>query len=72
MKKTYKIEVDCIGCAGKMEQAAAKTEGVANATVNFMTQKLIVEFAQGADPAEVMPRMQKNCKKGAHDCEIFL
>ena len=46
--------------------------GSANATVNFMTQKLIVEFAQGADPAEVMPRMQKNCKKVAHDCEIFL
>lgn len=72
MKKTYKIEVDCVGCAGKMEQAAAKTEGVAAATVNFMTQKLIVEFAEGADPAEVMARVQKNCRKVTGDGEIFL
>ena len=49
MKKTYKIEVDCINCAGKMEQAATKTEGVAAATVNFMTQKMTVEFEEGAD-----------------------
>ncbi len=72
MKKTYKIEVDCINCAGKMEQATAKTEGVAAATVNFMTQKLIVEFAEGADPGEVMARVQKNCKKVTSDGEIFL
>ena len=72
MKKTYKIEVDCIGCAGKMERAAAKTEGVAAATLNFMTQKLIVEFTEGADPAEVMPRVRENCRKASHDCEIYL
>ena len=39
MKKTYKIEVDCANCANLMEDAAKKTAGVANATVNFMTQK---------------------------------
>ena len=72
MKKTYKIEVDCINCAGKMEQAAARTEGVAAATVNFMTQKMIVEFCEGADAAEVMARVQKNCKKVTGDGEIYL
>ena len=72
MKKTYKIEVDCINCAGKMEQAAQKTEGVATATVNFMTQKMIVEFCDGAEPAEVMTRVRKNCKKVTGDGEIFL
>ena len=35
-----------------MEQATKKTEGVADATVNFMTQKMIVEFAEGADPKD--------------------
>ena len=49
MKKTYQIEVDCANCANLMEDAAKKTEGVANATVNFMTQKMIVEFAEGAE-----------------------
>ena len=49
MKKTYKIEVDCANCANLMEDATRKTEGVANATVNFMTQKMSVEFVDGAD-----------------------
>ena len=43
MKKTYAIEVDCANCANLMEEATKKTEGVADATVNFMTQKMIVE-----------------------------
>ena len=46
MKKTYKIEVDCANCANKMEDAAKNTAGVQNATVNFMTQKMIVEFEE--------------------------
>ena len=49
MKKTYKIEVDCANCANLMEDAARKTAGVQSATVNFTTQKMIVEFAEGAD-----------------------
>lgn len=72
MKKTYKIEVDCANCANKMEIAAKKTPGVANAVVNFMMQKLIVEFAEGQDPAAVMQQVVKNCKKVAHDVEIYL
>ena len=47
MKKTYQIEVDCANCANLMEEATKKTEGVQDAVVNFMTQKLIVEFAEG-------------------------
>ena len=54
MKKTYKIEVDCANCANLMEDAAKKTVGVANATVNFMTQKMIVEFEEGKEPKTVM------------------
>ena len=54
MKKTYQIEVDCANCANLMEEAAKKTEGVADATVNFMTQKMIVEFAEGADEKKTM------------------
>ena len=47
MKKTYAIEVDCANCANLMETAAGKVDGVKNATVNFMTQKMIVEFEAG-------------------------
>ena len=72
MKKTYKIEVDCANCANKMEEAAKKTEGVKNATVNFMALKMIVEFDEGAVPADVMKNVLKNCQKVESDCEIYL
>ena len=72
MKKTYKIEVDCANCALKMEDASKKTAGVKDATVSFMTQKMKVEFDEGADVASVMQDVLKNCKKVESDCEIFL
>ena len=72
MKKTYKIEVDCANCANKMEEAAKKTKGVKDATVNFMTLKMIVEFEEGEDPKMVMQEVLANCKKVEDDCEIFL
>ena len=72
MKKTYKIDVDCANCANKMESAAQKTEGVASATVNFMTLKMVVEFADGYEPKAVMEQVRKNCKKVESDCEVFL
>ena len=72
MKKSYKIEVDCANCANLMEEAAGKTEGVASAVVNFMTQKMIVEFAEDADPKQVMKKVLKACKKVEPDCEIEL
>ena len=72
IKKTYKIDVDCANCANKMEQAAKNTDGVKDATVNFMMLKMIVEFEEGADPKKVMKEVQKNCKVVEDDCEIFL
>lgn len=72
MKKTYKIDVDCANCANKMEDAAKNTAGVKNATVNFMTLKMIVEFEDSQEPATVMLQVLKNCKKVEDDCEIFL
>ena len=72
MKKTYKIEVDCANCANKMEEAAKKADGVQNAVVNFMTQKMTVEFAEGADAGAVMKTVLKNCKRVEDDCEIYL
>ncbi len=72
MKKTYAIEVDCANCANLMEEAAGKTEGVASVVVNFMMQKMIVEFAEGAEPKKVMQDVRKACKKVEPDCEIEL
>lgn len=72
MKKTYSIEVDCANCANLMEEATKKTPGVASAVVNFMTQKMIVEFEEGQDAKAVMQEVFKACKKVEPDCEIEL
>ena len=72
MKMTYRNEVDCANCANLMEDAVLKSTGVKHATVNFMTQKMIVEFAAGQDPKTVMQNVLAACKKVEPDCEIFL
>ena len=72
MKKTYKIEADCAYCANLMENAARQTPGVSSAVVNFMTQKITVEFAEGTDYKKVMQEVRGNCKKIDDDLEIYL
>lgn len=72
MKKTYKIDVDCANCTNLMEEAAKKTKGVKDCTVNFMTLKMQVEFEDGAEAKDVMQDVLKACKKVEPDCEIFI
>ena len=49
-----------------------KLDGVNDASVSFMTQKMKVEFAEGADEKTVMQAVVKACKKVEDDCEIYL
>jgi hypothetical protein len=53
-----------------METAAGKVEGVSAAVISFVTQKMKVTFAEGADPAAVMPEVLKACRKVERDVEI--
>ncbi len=71
MTKTYKIDVDCANCANKMEEAAKKTPGVRNASVNFMMLRMTVDFEEGADETAVIKSVRKNCRKVESDCDIF-
>ena len=43
MKKKFKCEIDCASCAAKVQDAILKIDGVKNASVNFMTQKFMLE-----------------------------
>ena len=54
-----------------MEAAANKVDGVKEASVNFMTLKMKVEFEDGADTEAVMKEVLKKCKKVESDCEIY-
>ena len=73
MKKKFILEgLGCANCAAKMEKAINELDGVKEATVNFMTQKMIVEFEDGTEPKAVMNDVLKACKKVEPDCEIEL
>ena len=71
MKKSYKIEVDCANCARKMEDAANKTEGVREAVVNFMAQKMILE-APDDQFADILKLAAKTIAEVEPDCRIVM
>jgi copper chaperone CopZ len=52
MKKKFILEgLGCANCASKMETAINKLTGVKEATVNFMTQKMVIEADEDKMPA---------------------
>ena len=72
MRKTYKlIDLDCAHCPAKMEAAIQKIDGVTEASVSFLTQKLTVE-AEESRFEEIMKQVVKACKKVEPDCVINL
>lgn len=72
MRKTYKLtDLDCAHCAAKMEAAIQKIDGVSEASVSFLTQKLTVE-AEDSRFEEIMKQVVKACKKVEPDCVINL
>lgn len=72
MKKTFKlIDLDCANCAAKMEDAIKKIDGVTNASVSFMSQKMTLE-ADDARFDDIVKEAVKVCKKVEPDCEIVV
>ena len=72
MKKKFKlIDLDCANCAAKMEDAIKKVDGVKDATVSFVMQKMTVE-ADDARFDDIMEEIVKVCKRVEPDCEIVL
>ena len=72
MKKRFKlVDLDCANCAAKMEDAIKKVDGVKDATVSFVMQKMTVE-ADDARFVDIMKEIVKVCKRVEPDCEIVL
>jgi copper chaperone CopZ len=72
MKKVFKmVDLDCANCAQKMEDAIKKIDGVEDANVSFMAQKLTVT-ADDTRFDEIMKQIVKVCKKVEPDCVIKL
>ena len=72
MKKHFKLQdLDCANCAAKMETAIKKIDGVNDASVSFMSQKLTLD-ADDARFEEILKQAVKVCKKVEPDCVIVL
>ena len=71
MKKKFKLEdLDCASCAAKMEDAIKKLDGVNDASVSFLTQKLTLD-ADDARFEEILDQAAKACKRVEPDCKLL-
>ena len=72
MKKKFKLmDLDCANCAAKMEDAIKKLDGVNDATVSFMMQKLTLD-ADDDRFDEILKEASEICKKVEPDCKIVM
>lgn len=72
MKRSFKLEdLDCANCAAKMEAAIKKLDGVKDATVSFLTQRLTIE-ADDERFDEVVKAAVKCVARVEPDCRVLL
>lgn len=63
MKKKFKLQdLDCANCAAKMEEAIKKIDGVNDASVNFMMQKMTID-ADDSKFDDIMKEVVTVCAK---------
>ena len=70
MKSTYKIKgIDCANCAAQLENAINKVEGVQNASISFMAERMVIEYDE-QNKDEIMKRIKKVIKKEEQDATL--
>lgn len=70
MKVKFKIKgIDCANCAAELEMAIQKIDGVTEASLSFMTEKLVMEIEDDRKD-EVLKNLKKVVKKEEPDCTI--
>ena len=66
----FKIKgLDCANCAAELERSIQKIEGISNASISFITERMEIEFEE-AKKEEIMKKMKKVIKKEEPDVEI--
>ncbi len=72
MEMKYNIYVDCANCANLMEEKINMISGIKCANVNYITQKIMIEFQEGVDEEDILKKVKKVCKKIDSDFDIEL
>ena len=72
MKRVFELrDLDCASCAMKMEEAIKKIDGVEDASVSFMSQKMTL-VADGDSFDTIVKKVVKVCRRVEPDCEIVI
>ena len=70
MKVKFKIKgLDCANCANELENAISKIDGIENAVINFMTERMELEFDE-TRKEEIMKKLEKVLKRKEPDVSI--
>lgn len=70
MKSKFKIKgLDCANCANELENAISKIDGIENAVINFMTERMELEFDE-TRKEEIMKKLEKVLKREEPDVSI--
>lgn len=70
MKSKFKIRgLDCANCASELERAIEKVESVESVNINFITQKMELEYDE-ARREEIVQKVKKVIKKEEPDVTI--
>lgn len=70
MKKKFRVEgIDCPNCAAKIEKLVGEIEGVTVSKINFMAEKLTVEFEESA-AATLIDEIKKAVAVVEPDAEV--
>ena len=64
-------DLDCANCAAKMENCIKKIDAIKDVSVNFLTQKMIIDVSD-EEYEDVMQQVVKVCKKIEPDCKIIM
>ena len=70
MKSKYRVKgLDCANCAADLERAIQKVDGIERANINFMTEKMEIEYDE-TKKDEIIQKVKKTIKKEEPDVTI--
>ena len=70
MNKVIRLKnLDCANCALKLERAIAKIDGVKSVSVNFIYQKVFLEYE--SENPEFLKRVKQVAKNTLPDVEVI-
>ena len=71
MKKVFRIQnLCCANCAAKMERGIQRIDGVQEASISFMAQKLTLECVEERYP-QILEAVKAVIQKVEPDCKLI-